>query len=119
MKLAQKLQIPPGASLAVMGAPTGFKFDLPPAKGGSASGVIFFAKDSKALMEGGRRAFEAAKRGELTWIAYPKAGKLGTDLSRDSLQELARPLGIEGVRIVSVDDVWSALRFRPIRAGSR
>lgn len=43
----------------------------------------------------------------------PKAGKLGTDLNRDKLFKLVEPHGIEGVRLVSIDDTWSAMRFRP------
>jgi hypothetical protein len=46
------------------------------------------------------------------WIAYPKAGKLGTDLSRDILAALTAE-GIQPVRQVTVDETWSALRFRP------
>ena len=30
----------------------------------------------------------AARRDALAWVAYPKAGKLGTDLNRDSLAAL-------------------------------
>jgi hypothetical protein len=46
------------------------------------------------------------------WIGYPKAKKLGTDLNRDSLWKLMEPQGFEGVRLVSLDDTWSAMMFR-------
>ena len=45
-------------------------------------------------------------------FAYPKAGQLGTDLNRDRLWEAGRAHGLEAVAQVSVDDVWSALRFK-------
>jgi len=74
-----------------------------------------FAIDSKQLVANGEPAINAAKEDRLSWIAYPKAGQLGTDLNRDTLFQLMRPYGIEGVRLVSIDEVWSAMRFRPGR----
>lgn len=58
-------------------------------------------------------AVEAAKRDALSWVAYPKAGQLGTDLNRDRLASLLADRGVRAVRQVAIDDVWSALRFRP------
>jgi len=59
------------------------------------------------------RAISAAGRDALAWIAYPKAGQIGTDLNRDSLAAAAREQGVRPVRQVAIDEVWSALRFRP------
>ena len=56
---------------------------------------------------------EATLSCELTWIAYPKAGQLETDLNRDILWELLDGKGVRPVRQVALDDTWSALRFRP------
>lgn len=58
-------------------------------------------------------AIEAARQDKLAWIAYPKAGQLGTDLNRDTLARAAAGLGIRPVRQIAIDEVWSALRFRP------
>ena len=49
----------------------------------------------------------------ILWVAYPKGGQLGTDLTRDVLAELVKAHGVQPVRQVSLDDVWSALRLRP------
>jgi hypothetical protein len=43
----------------------------------------------------------------------PKAGRLDTDLNRDSLAAALRERGLRAVRQIAIDDVWSALRFRP------
>ena len=56
---------------------------------------------------------DAARRDTLAWVAYPKAGRLGTDLDRDSLAAVMGDHGIRAVRQVAIDDVSSALRFRP------
>lgn len=47
------------------------------------------------------------------WISYPKpTSKIVTDLNRDSSWGEIINLGFEAVRQVSLDHVWSAIRFR-------
>ncbi|MFE2102127.1 MULTISPECIES: hypothetical protein [unclassified Streptomyces] len=46
-------------------------------------------------------------------MAYPKGGKLGTDLNRDTLAAALSERGVRPVRQIAIDDIWSALRFRP------
>ena len=58
-------------------------------------------------------AIEAARRDKLAWIAYPKAGRLGTDLNRDILAATLAGEGVRPVRQIAIDETWSALRFRP------
>ncbi|MGO8960134.1 MAG: hypothetical protein ACLQFR_22600 [Streptosporangiaceae bacterium] len=115
MELAAKLQIKPGAAVSVLAAPA----DGPDLSGvgraghdpAEADAVIAFVQSSADLA--GSPAVAAARLDKLTWIAYPKAGQLGTDLNRDILARASHDLGIRPVRQVSLDDVWSALRTRP------
>ena len=44
----------------------------------------------------------------------PEGRQLGTDLNRDVLAALLEARGVQPVRSVSIDSVWSALRFRPL-----
>lgn len=63
-------------------------------------------------------AIAAVKPDGLLWLCYPKGtSKLKTDLNRDKGWEEVARLGWEGVALISVDDTWSAMRFRPIDAG--
>jgi hypothetical protein len=118
MSLAKKLQIKEGQSVSVLHAPTDVEIDLPgknrkPSNAKAADVVIVFATNRAEL---GKRAdpfVKAARRDALAWIAYPKAGQLGTDLNRDSLWQLLEDRRIRPVRQVAIDDTWSALRFRP------
>lgn len=49
------------------------------------------------------------------WFAYPKGtSKIKTDINRDIINAGGKDFGIRGVSIISIDDTWSALRFRPI-----
>jgi hypothetical protein len=118
VNVGAKLQIKPGARVAVLGAPDGVELELPervivgqdPAQ---ADVVVAFALDSAAVDRVAGPAIQAARDDRLAWIAYPKAGQLGTDLNRDILARLVTERGAQPVRQVSIDDVWSALRFRP------
>ena len=118
MSLAKKLQIKEGQSVSVLHAPAGLEIDLPEGvrRTSSVTGsevVIVFATNRAELGTRADPFVKAARRDALAWIAYPKAGQLGTDLNRDSLWQLLESRGIRPVRQVAIDDVWSALRFRP------
>jgi hypothetical protein len=118
MTVAAKLQLKPGSSVAVLGIPESVDLQLPEdvdstAAPGGADAVIAFAIDGAALKAVAAPAITAAREDRLAWIAYPKAGKLSTDLNRDILAGLAEQLGAQPVRQVAIDETWSAMRFRP------
>jgi hypothetical protein len=50
----------------------------------------------------------------ILWLCYPKGRALGTDLNRDVIREIAGKKGLQTVALVAVDDVWSALRVKPV-----
>jgi len=49
------------------------------------------------------------------WVAYPKANR--ADINRDTLWPILGEYGMRPIGQVSVDEVWSALRFRPLKEG--
>lgn len=82
--------------------------------GDTSDAVLLFAADSASLDRLLAGAVEATKPGGLLWVAYPKGGKkAGTDLNRDLLRQHLEAHDLAGVTLVSVDDRWSAMRFRP------
>ena len=118
MDVTAKLQIKPGQRVAALAAdgdvpPVATPRANPPADPASADAVIAFARNKAELDSVAGPAIEAARRDKLAWIAYPKAGKLGTDLNRDILAALLTGRGVQPVRQVAIDETWSALRFRP------
>lgn len=51
----------------------------------------------------------------ILWFAYPKGtSKIKTDINRDIIRETGEEFGITTVTAISINDTWSALRFRPI-----
>lgn len=82
---------------------------------GEATVAVVLADDAASL----RRLLET-HRGALTgpsvlWIAYPKGNR--ADINRDSVWPIAAEFGLRPVSQVAIDEVWSALRFRPLREG--
>ena len=111
MDLAGKLQVR-GEPLAVHGRPDDVVLGGVVVEA-DATAVLAFVLRSQQLASAGGPALTAAQEDRLAWIAYPKAGQLGTDLDRDRLVAAAREHGVQPVRQVAIDRVWSALRFRP------
>ena len=52
----------------------------------------------------------------LVWVAYPKktSKQFKSDIHRDIAWEVMGQHDMEGVRIISIDEDWSALRFRKV-----
>ncbi|MCX6328485.1 MAG: hypothetical protein NTZ85_03075 [Bacteroidia bacterium] len=53
----------------------------------------------------------------ILWFCYPKktSKKFSSDLERDRGWKALNDAGFFGIRMVSIDDDWSAMRFRNIR----
>jgi hypothetical protein len=109
--LGSKLQLKSDDTIKLLGAPPDLVLDVPEAEDGDA--LLAFAVDAAALDAVQSTVVESAFADRLTWVAYLKAGRLGTDLNRDSVARRFRGTGVRPVRQVALDDVWSALRFRP------
>ncbi|HVT69822.1 MAG TPA: hypothetical protein VHF26_18870 [Trebonia sp.] len=118
MDVTAKLQIKPGqlvATVAVAGdVPAVTAADAnPSAEPGAADAVVAFARNQAELAAVAGPVVEAARQDRLAWVAYPKGGRLGTDLNREILAGLLTAQGVQPVRQVAIDETWSALRFRP------
>lgn len=76
--------------------------------------IISFVKTKKEI-ETIAAALQKKLQGDpIIWFAYPKktSKKYSAEINRDSGWDSIEKLGLETVRAVSIDDDWSALRFR-------
>ena len=113
--LARKVNLKDGMSVHVIGKPDGVSLeDIDVTEAAKADAVIAFTPTLADLDAIASAVVVAAKADRIAWFAYPKAGQRGTDLNRDILAELAHARGARPVRSVSIDGVWSAVRFRPL-----
>jgi len=105
-----------GAKIALVGAPADQRGLFEPeditSDAKKAGLLLLYAANEAALEKQLGSAVKSLCEEARLWVAYPKAGKLDTDLSRDTLWPLLEKKGFEGVRLVALDDTWSAMMFR-------
>jgi hypothetical protein len=109
--------------MLILNAPAGYVENLAPLPVGAMVSqrpegtydfVQLFVKDSKEFDALQAQAVQAVRYDGLFWLSYPKkSSKVETDLSREMVWELMLPSGLRPVAQVAIDEVWSALRFRP------
>lgn len=48
----------------------------------------------------------------MIWVSWPKkASKVETDITEDTIREIALPMGLVDVKVCAVDDTWSGLKL--------
>ncbi len=118
----KKLRYKPGMRVAVLGAPVGFEAEIARADGVTRARTLrknldlvqaFFTRRSQLRRDAARLRASLTPCGIL-WVCYPKAKGLGTDLNRDIVATTVADASLEAVAIVAIDDVWSALRCKPV-----
>ena len=80
----------------------------------AATGLIF-GDDSTSLRSILAGHSDELKQPVALWVAYPKGNK--TDMNRDTLWPIFAEYGMRPITQIAVDDIWSALRFRPLKKG--
>ena len=118
--LAKKLGIKEGHRVALLGAPEGFATELEGlpdnvkvgiAARGTNDVIVSFHEwraDLDKKVPGLLKALDV--NGGL-WIAWPKkASKVPTDITEDTVREVALPLGLVDNKVCAITDVWSGLR---------
>jgi hypothetical protein len=114
MSLAKKLNLKAGTKLRVLGKPKDVDLDdVDVTSLANVEDVLVFVTKTADLDRLATPMIDAARADRIAWAAYPKAGQLGTDLNRDILAKELQKRGAQPVRQIAIDEVWSALRFRP------
>ncbi len=121
--LVKKLRIQTGHKALILNPPSNYLTqlgDLPDNVSvshkpkGKFDFVQVFIKNSTEWNELGESVLVAVEYDGLLWVCYPKkSAKVDSDLSRDVVWKLLENTGLRPVTQISIDDIWSALRFRP------
>jgi hypothetical protein len=118
--LARKLGIKPGSAIFVVAAPGHYDELLAPLPEGvkrvrkiDAADVAHFFETSRARMDKDlRAAVSKMQQDAAIWISWPKkAAKLATDITEDTVREVALPLGLVDIKVCAVDETWSGLKL--------
>jgi predicted SnoaL-like aldol condensation-catalyzing enzyme len=121
--IVKKLGLKPGMRALVLGAPSGYLDSLAPLPdgvvvsktvGGNHGFVQFFVSKEAEIEKSKKKLLESADPGALVWISYPKkSSRVDSDLSREVVWAAMKGTGWRPVSQIAIDEVWSALRFRP------
>jgi len=120
----EKLNLKNQAEVLVMNAPSSFEPALAKLKGVSVQrdpkktksvefALVFVAR--QAEVDAASKVLADKLNGDaLLWFAYPKgtSKKYKCDFNRDTGWDAIRAAGFDTVRLVAIDEDWSALRFR-------
>jgi len=119
--LATKLGIKAGSRVCVVHEPDDYHAWLVPLPEGvafqkrvsAATDIVHvFSRDRAEL---GRRLTDYRAKLAPTgvvWVSWPKkSAKVATDITEDTVRELALPMGFVDVKVCAVSDVWSGLKL--------
>ncbi len=122
--VADKLGVKAGSRVFLSDAPVEF-VDMFKAKGiepapepeGLFDYIHCFNK-SREELENSFIAYKSRlKPGGALWISWPKKGQMGTDLSLHSIIGTGYDHGLVESLVVSIDEVWSAIKFTHPKPG--
>jgi hypothetical protein len=119
--LPQKLGIKPGMTLHVVDAPMDYAALIAPI-GAKVAFATRLTKDVELLHAFVTRTsrledvLDRARAGlgsdAIVWISWPKkAAGLASEVTEDTVRDMALPLGFVDVKVCAVDDTWSGLKL--------
>jgi hypothetical protein len=120
-----KLNLKDQREIVVLNAPASFEPELRglagvtvrrDAKGGRIDFSLAFVTTQKEVDAIGPQVAKKAKGDAVVWFAYPKGSskKYTSQINRDNGWAVMGRAGFEPVRMVAIDEDWSALRFRRV-----
>ena len=119
--LARKLGIAAGTRVLAVHAPDGYRDWLAPLPEGvrfeekvsAAVDLVHVFVDRRAVLKSQRDSLRSRiAPGAAVWVSWPKkASRVPTDITEDTIRELALPIGFVDVKVCAVSDVWSGLKL--------
>ena len=119
--LAAKLGIGEGMDVLAIDPPPDYEQWLAPmppgarivSRAGSATRFVHcFATERSRLAAALKTQRERLPSDAVLWVSWPKKSvKVATDITEDTIRELALPLGWVDVKVCAVSEVWSGLKL--------
>ncbi len=124
--LARKLGLKDGFRVSFINMPANVRADI------AAAGIAFteaptppfdlvhiFTPSRTDLASALESARHSITQNGAIWASWPKkASKVPTDITEDTIRNLAFPLGLVDIKVCAVDEIWSGLKL-VVRVGLR
>jgi hypothetical protein len=79
--------------------------------------ALLFVTSRSALAAELARTLPKLADGAMIWVAWPKkASGVATDVTEDTVRDVALPMGIVDVKVCAIDATWSGLKLLRRRA---
>jgi hypothetical protein len=119
--LPKKLGLKPSMTLVAIRAPSDYRNWLAPlpdgvrivsTRGKSPGAVHLFVTRRAALAKELQRLRREMAPAGFIWVSWPKkTSGVATDITEDTIREMALPLGLVDIKVCAVSDVWSGLKL--------
>jgi hypothetical protein len=119
--LAKKLGIGAGCRLYLRDAPDDYQALLAPLPAGlevvrrigADTDVIHVFATRRAQLERALvSSLKAMRADAVIWVSWPKKSSgLASEITEDTVRELALPLKLVDIKVCAVDDIWSGLKL--------
>ena len=119
--LAKKLGIKEGCRFFLFNAPKNYRDLVDPLPEGAqvvpridarTDVVHIFSTSRTDLARAVRSALERLRQDASIWVSWPKkASRVPTDITEDTIREVALPMNLVDIKVCAVDEVWSGLKL--------
>ena len=119
--LARKLGVVEGVIVVTKNAPDEYARLLEPLPPGvrfekahsQATDIVHIFISRKTELKKHLEALRHAVRSDCAiWVSWPKkASKVPTDITDETIRELALPLGLVDIKVCAVNEIWSGLKL--------
>jgi hypothetical protein len=119
--LAKKLGIKAGMVVHVVNAPAHYatlleplpeKVTIAPERAKDLDVVHVFATTRSELARSLGAFLNKIKQNGIIWVSWPKkVSRVPSEITEDTVREVALPLGLVDIKVCAVDDVWSGLKL--------
>ncbi len=120
-RLAAKLGIKPGMVMRTVHAPDDYRELLAPLPDGARlttsaaarADIVHHFASRKSELAAALRSYR--KRLDVTtpvWVSWPKkSARVPTDITEDTIRDVALPLGFVDIKVCAVSETWSGLKL--------
>lgn len=119
--LAKKLGIKPGSRLLLVGAPDAYQALLEPLPAdvqfdtqlAEATDIVQIFSVHRDELEQLLASYRTRIRSDATiWVSWPKrSARMPTDITEDTIRDIALPMGYVDIKVCAVNEVWSGLKL--------
>jgi hypothetical protein len=130
--LAAKLGLVAGKTILLLGAPSNYPSLVGPAlaelrparKPGPTVDIVHLFTASRSRLATALLDCRRQLRGDaVIWVSWPKkASGVPTDITEDTIRDVALPLGFVDIKVCAVDATWSGLKLmvrKELRKGAK